>query len=165
MSANELEKVNGSVSESVNAIYSHIGRQVINGSKYFQVGLNESIISPQETGNVPSTIWFLPNGTAAELTVNGVKYSGSFAALEGELLFAIFVVVLEEGTVLNQTGITSSSYSFLNESSVTLGTTIVNQTDYHFSTAYLNNQNACSGSSSNHTDLIIGLRGNSRAQL
>lgn len=157
MSLHELEKVNGSVAESINSSYSLVGRPLINGSLYFQVSLNESIISPQETGTFPATIWFLPNGTATEMFVNGIKYAGATASLEGELLLASFVVILEGPNMLNQTGITPSSYSILNESSVMLGTTLVNQTDYQFSAAYLNNESACSNSSTEYTELLLGI--------
>lgn len=165
MAVFEEEWVNQTVSTNINASYLLVGRPQVNGTQGYEVNFTEYVVSSQMTTNETGTIWFVANGTATEMNLGSSQLSGAFAALEGELLMTPFDVVFEVGSVFNETMIASlpsSAYSVLNETTISLGSVSVNQTDYSFSPSFLTNMTSSEAACTpltgiNYTEFIMGV--------
>ncbi|MDG6908704.1 MAG: hypothetical protein JRN20_23300, partial [Nitrososphaerota archaeon] len=145
MTMESTEWVNGTVSSNLNSSYFLVGRPQVNGTQGYEVNFTDDIVSSQVTANQTGTIWFLANGTASEVDVGSTKFSGYYAALEGEALILPYNLIFQVGSEFNDTFISqlpSSDYTVLNQSSVMLGSVQANQTVYSFSPSFLDNMSA-----------------------
>lgn len=119
--------VNASAIESYNVV----GRPVIDSLRYYEVNVSTSAGSPSSNFsiNIPSTVWFAPNGTAMMVKSKLGNFTGSSAQLIGGGLLSTFLQELQTSALARN--ITSSSdFKILNESTVSLGPTKVNITTY-----------------------------------
>ena len=165
MAVFEKEWINQTVSNNVNASYQLVGRPQVNGTQGYEVNFTDDVVSSEITANDTGTIWFVANGTATEMNLGSSQLSGYYAALEGELLMAPFDVVFEVGSVFNETTISnlpSSAYSILNETTITLGSLKANQTDYSFTSSFLDNMTASESACTpltgiNYTEFVTGV--------
>ena len=154
MTLGETEMIPGMSQVVANYSYSVLGRPLINGTKFYEVGMTISALSSDNSGNVSMLMWFLPNGTATLVQMNGLNYTGADAELYGLEYTAPFILVSIEGQAFDQGLIDPSSYFELNSTIVQLGPTSVNLTDYQLTQAYLNQQSSCGV---DYNALIIGL--------
>ena len=140
--------INGSNSQDANLSYTLVGEPFINGTTYYQTNFTISYVSAQVTTTQNATIWFLPNGTATKLTIGPMTVSSSYASLEALSFILPFTLITEIGSLFNMSIIPSSAYSIVNESSVMLGSVMVNETVYNFSTQFISMENNnCGGTS------------------
>lgn len=159
MAIHEEQIVNGSMSENANISYSLVGEPVINGTIYYQAEFTISLVSAQINSTQTVTIWFLPNGTATKLTTGATTAGGTYASLEALSFDLPFTLLVEVGSIFNQTVISSSAFAVVNSSSVMLGSITVNETVYNFSTQFLNEQNNNCGATSQQpfSELLLGI--------
>ena len=162
MTLHEIQIVNGSTSQNANISYSLVGEPVINGTMNYLVNFDITLISPQINSSQSVSIWFLPNGTATKVTTGSTTASGQYASLEALSFILPFSVMMEVGSILNETTIPSSSYTVVNQTSVVLGSVSVEETVYDFSTQFLSEQNDYCGGSTTTTQqpfsqLVIGM--------
>jgi hypothetical protein len=153
MSLTETDSANGTVS-SENSSYV-VTSKPGSGSSYYILNFTETVSSTFGNATESAKIWLDTNGTVNKLEENGNTETGVFAEFDYLTLFASYDLVATGGSALTQPGANSSVYSMLNESSVTLGTVHVNQTDYEFSPAFINSQDPCSGIMV--SDFIVGI--------
>ena len=151
------KSTNGSSTEGANFSYYVVGTPAVNGTGQYQVNFTADIVSGQISTNESMTIWFLSNGTATKVATSSGNITGSIANAQATVLFLPFSLMANFGSLFNQSGVTSSSYAVVNQSTVTLGSVSVNETVYSFNSQYLATENTACASSQNLTSLSLGL--------
>ncbi|MHB8567215.1 MAG: hypothetical protein ACYC7D_12605 [Nitrososphaerales archaeon] len=151
----EIVVTNSSSPINQNISYSLVGRPTINGSQYYEVNFTQDLVASHVTRNLAGTIWFLPDGNATLLTEGSTKYTGSLASIQADAVMLPYTLVIETGYGFTSGALNSTEYTAINETTVTIGSVKLNQTDYQFSVASLNNESSCTGLT--YSDFILGM--------